>query len=45
MKKLIYLTNDAQKLEDMNNYFVENYGFKLDVINFNFELLDIQATT
>lgn len=45
MKKLIYLTNNIQKFHDMNKYFIKNYGLNLEVIDSNYEILDVQAKT
>ena len=44
-KKLIYLTTNTRKLKEANYFFKEKYGFDLEIINPDFEVLEIQAKT
>ena len=41
--KLIYLTTNPHKIEEANHFFGEKYGFVLDIMNPDFEILEIQA--
>lgn len=43
MKKLIYLTTNPHKVEEANKFFKEKYGFDLEIVNPNFEILETQA--
>lgn len=43
--KLIYLTTNPHKIEEANHFFGEKYGFVLDIMNPEFEILEIQAKT
>ncbi|HSQ97882.1 MAG TPA: non-canonical purine NTP pyrophosphatase [Rickettsiales bacterium] len=45
MKKLIYLTTNPNKVEEANKFFKEKYGFNLEIINPDFEIIEIQAKT
>lgn len=45
MKKLIYLTTNPYKVEEANKFFKEKYGFELEIVNPDFEILEIQAET
>ena len=45
MKKLIYLTTNPHKVEEANKFFKEKYGFDLEIVNPDFEILEIQAKT
>ena len=45
MKKLIYLTTNPHKVEEANKFFGEKYGFNLEIVNPDFEILEIQAKT
>ena len=45
MKKLIYLTTNPYKVEEANKFFKEKYGFELEIVNPDFEILEIQAKT
>jgi len=45
MKKLIYLTTNPHKVEEANKFFKEKYGFNLEIVNPDFEILEIQAKT
>lgn len=45
MKKLIYLTTNPYKVEEANKFFKEKYGFNLEIVNPDFEILEIQAKT
>lgn len=44
-KKLVYLTTNAHKVEEINNLFVKKYGFNIEIVNPDFEILEIQAKT
>lgn len=44
MKKLIYLTTNIHKVEEASKFFGEKYGFDLEIVNPDFEILEIQAT-
>ena len=43
MKKLIYLTTNPHKVEEANEFFGKKYGFNLEIVNPDFEILEIQA--
>jgi non-canonical purine NTP pyrophosphatase (RdgB/HAM1 family) len=45
MPKLIYLTSNKQKVEEANRHFVSRYGFDIEIVNPEFEILEIQAKT
>ena len=45
MSKLIYLTTNPHKLEEANEFFGKKYGFNLEVMNPDFEVIEIQAKT
>jgi XTP/dITP diphosphohydrolase len=45
MKKLIYLTTNPHKVEEANEFFGKKYGFDLEIVNPDFEILEIQAKT
>ena len=45
MKKLIYLTANPHKVDEANKFFKEKYGFDLEIVNPEFEILEIQAKT
>lgn len=45
MKKLIYLTTNPHKVEEANKFFKEKYGFDLEIVNPDFEIIEIQAKT
>ena len=45
MKKLIYLTTNPHKVEEANEFFGKKYGFNLEVMNPDFEVIEIQAKT
>ncbi len=42
--KLIYLTTNPHKVAEANRFFGEKYGFQLEIVNPDFEILEIQAT-
>jgi XTP/dITP diphosphohydrolase len=44
-KKLIYLTHNVNKMKEANYLFKEKYGFDLEILNPDFEVLEIQAKT
>jgi len=44
-KKLIYLTTNQQKVEEANEFFSKQYGFNIEIVNPDFEILEIQAKT
>lgn len=43
MSKLTYLTSNQQKVEEANRHFVKRYGFDIEIVNPDFEILEIQA--
>lgn len=43
--KLIYLTTNQQKVEEANEFFSKQYGFNIEIVNPDFEILEIQAKT
>ena len=45
MKKIIYLTTNPHKVAEANKFFGEKYGFNLEIVNPDFEILEIQAKT
>jgi XTP/dITP diphosphohydrolase len=45
MKKLIYLTTNPHKVEEANEFFGKKYGFNLEIVNPDFEILETQAKT
>ena len=45
MEKLIYLTTNPNKVNEANEFFGKNYGFNLEIVNPDFEILEIQAET
>lgn len=45
MKKLIYLTTNSHKVEEANEFFGKKYGFNLEIMNPDFEVIEIQAKT
>ena len=45
MKKLIYLTTNSYKVKEANEFFGKKYGFNLEIVNPDFEILETQAET
>ena len=45
MEKLIYLTTNPNKVNEANEFFSKKYGFNIGIVNPNFEILEIQAST
>ena len=43
MEKLIYLTTNPNKVNEANEFFGKKYGFNLEIVNPDFEILEIQA--
>ena len=43
MEKLIYLTTNPNKINEANEFFGKKYGFNIEIVNPNFEILEIQA--
>lgn len=43
IEKPIYLTTNKGKFEEANRIFNEKYGFDIDIMQLNFEILEIQA--
>lgn len=43
--KLIYLTTNPGKVEEANRHFRYKYGFDIEIVNPDFEILEIQAKT
>lgn len=42
-RKLIYLTTNKHKVEEANEFFGKKYGFNLEIVSPDFEILEIQA--
>lgn len=45
MEKLIYLTTNPNKVNEANEFFEKKYGFNIEIVNPDFEILEIQAET
>ncbi len=45
MKKLIYLTTNPHKVAEANRFFGDKYGFSVEIVNPDFDILEIQAKT
>ncbi len=45
MKKLIYLTTNPYKVAEANEFFAKKYGFNIEIVNPDFEIIEIQAKT
>ena len=45
MSKLIYLTTNPHKVNEANHFFNEKYGFGVEIMNPDFEIIEIQAKT
>jgi len=45
MQKLIYLTTNPYKVAEANEFFGKKYGFNLEIVNPDFEILETQAKT
>ena len=45
MEKLIYLTTNPNKVNEANEFFSKKYGFNIEIVNPNCEILEIQAST
>lgn len=43
--KLIYLTTNPNKVAEANEFFSKKYGFNIEIVNPEFEILEIQAQT
>lgn len=43
--KLIYVTTNPNKVKEANEFFGKKYGFNLEIVNPDFEILEIQAKT
>ncbi|NJL97270.1 hypothetical protein HC864_05745 [Candidatus Gracilibacteria bacterium] len=44
-KKLLYLTSNPGKVEEANRHFRDRYGFDIEIVKPDFEILEIQAKT
>jgi len=44
-KKLIYLTTNPHKVDEANRFFNQRYGFDVEIVNPDFDILEIQAKT
>lgn len=44
-KKLIYLTTNPHKVDEANRFFNQRYGFDVEIVNPDFNILEIQAKT
>ncbi len=45
LNKLIYLTTNPHKVQEANEFLVKKYGFNLEIMRPDFEVLEIQAKT
>ena len=45
MSKLIYLTTNPHKVNEANHFFNKKYGFGVEIMNPDFEIIEIQAKT
>ena len=45
MEKLIYLTTNPNKVNEANEFFGKKYGFNIEIVNPDFEIIEIQAET
>lgn len=45
MQKLIYLTTNPHKVNEANHFFNEKYGFSIEIVKPDFEIVEIQAET
>ena len=45
MEKLIYLTTNPNKVNEANEFFGKKYGFNIEIVSPDFEILEIQAET
>ncbi len=43
--KLIYLTTNKHKVEEANRFFKDKYGFDLEIVDPDFEILEIQGNS
>ena len=44
-RKLVYLTTNKHTAEEANEFFSKKYGFNIEIVNPDFEILEIQAKT
>ena len=42
---LLYLTTNPHKADEANRFFKAKYGFEIEIVNPNFEIIEIQAKT
>ena len=45
MQKLVYLTTNPHKVNEANHFFNEKYGFGIEIVKPDFEIIEIQAKT
>lgn len=45
MPKLVYLTTNPHKVNEANHFFNEKYGFGIEIMQPDFEIVEIQAKT
>lgn len=45
MQKLVYLTTNPHKVNEANHFFNEKYGFGIEIVKPDFEIVEIQAKT
>ena len=45
MEKLLYLTTNPNKVNEANEFFEKKYGFNIEIVNPDFEIIEIQAET
>lgn len=43
--QLLYLTTNPHKVNEANHFFRDRYGFEIEIVNPDFEILEIQAKT
>lgn len=45
MQRLLYLTTNPHKVEEANTFFNKKYGFNIEIVNPDFDIIEIQAKT
>ncbi len=45
MQKLVYLTTNPHKVNEANHFFNKKYGFNIEIVEPDFEIVEIQAKT
>lgn len=44
MEKLVYLTTNKHKVSEARRFFVDQFGFDIEIMNPDFEVIEIQGT-